>query len=264
MDAPTRAALLETAERHGILLIEDSPYRRVSPGTPLPTLKSMDRSRSVVHLGSFAKTVFPGARVGFAVADQQVVDASGRTGLLADELAKIKSMVTVNTSSLSQAAVAGALLAGDGRISEMNVEPAAYYGNAMRTTLRSLDARLLYGPPSRPGRALERTDRRFLPHGPRPLPGGQCGADPVGTGIRRHLDADELLLSAGRRPSGPPSLHQLSDDGRYRRGHRAARAVHRGAGLGVVNSRGKARQVTGNSNAQRPRTKPRMWGWTFR
>ncbi|WP_078652397.1 aminotransferase class I/II-fold pyridoxal phosphate-dependent enzyme [Streptomyces sp. NRRL F-525] len=142
MDAPTRAALLETAERHGILLIEDSPYRRVSPGTPLPTLKSMDRSRSVVHLGSFAKTVFPGARVGFAVADQQVVDASGRTGLLADELAKIKSMVTVNTSSLSQAAVAGALLAGEGRISEMNAEPAAYYGNAMRTTLRNLDARL--------------------------------------------------------------------------------------------------------------------------
>ncbi|WP_420309206.1 aminotransferase class I/II-fold pyridoxal phosphate-dependent enzyme [Streptomyces sp. YS-B37] len=142
MDAPTRAALLETAERHGILVIEDSPYRRVSPGTPLPTLKSMDRSRSVVHLGSFAKTVFPGARVGFAVADQQVVDASGLTGLLADELAKIKSMVTVNTSSLSQAAVAGALLAGEGRISEMNVEPAAYYGNAMRTTLRNLDARL--------------------------------------------------------------------------------------------------------------------------
>lgn len=142
MDAPTRAALLETAERHGILLIEDSPYRRVSPGTPLPTLKSMDRSRGVIHLGSFAKTVFPGARVGFAVADQQVVDASGRTGLLADELAKIKSMVTVNTSSLSQAAVAGALLAGDGRISEMNAKPAAYYGNAMRTTLRNLDARL--------------------------------------------------------------------------------------------------------------------------
>ncbi|XNR93785.1 aminotransferase class I/II-fold pyridoxal phosphate-dependent enzyme [Streptomyces sp. R-74717] len=142
LDAPTRAALLETAERHGILLIEDSPYRRVSPGTPLPTLKSLDRSRSVVHLGSFAKTVFPGARVGFAVADQQVVDDAGRTGLLAGELAKIKSMVTVNTSSLSQAAVAGALLAGDGRISVLNAEPAAYYGHAMQTTLRSLEASL--------------------------------------------------------------------------------------------------------------------------
>jgi len=142
MDLPTRHALLEAAERHGILLIEDSPYRRVSPGTPLPTLKSLDRARRVVHLGSFAKTVFPGARVGFAVADQQVVDDEGRTGLLAAELAKIKSMVTVNTSSLSQAAVAGALLAGDGLLSVLNAEPAAYYGDALRTTLRALDARL--------------------------------------------------------------------------------------------------------------------------
>ncbi|MFE3287743.1 aminotransferase class I/II-fold pyridoxal phosphate-dependent enzyme, partial [Streptomyces sp. NPDC059233] len=109
---------------------------------PLPTLKSLDRSRSVVHLGSFAKTVFPGARVGFAVADQRVVDDSGRTSLLADELAKIKSMVTVNTSSLSQAAVAGTLLAAGGRISELNSEAAAHYGEAMRATLAGLDAHL--------------------------------------------------------------------------------------------------------------------------
>lgn len=142
MDAPTRDALLELAERHGILLIEDSPYRRVSPGVPLPALKSLDRSRTVIHLGSFAKTVFPGARVGFAVADQRVVDDTGRTGLLADELARIKSMVTVNTSSLSQAAVAGTLLAAEGRISVLNADAATYYGNAMQTTLRNLDARL--------------------------------------------------------------------------------------------------------------------------
>jgi (S)-3,5-dihydroxyphenylglycine transaminase len=142
MDAASRAALLELAEHHGILVIEDSPYRRVSPGTPLPTLKSLDRSRTVVHLGSFAKTVFPGARVGFVVADQSVADDTGRIGLLADELAKIKSMVTVNTSSLSQAAVAGALLSAAGRISELNAEPAAHYGQAMSSTLRRLDLRL--------------------------------------------------------------------------------------------------------------------------
>ncbi|MFJ4790083.1 PLP-dependent aminotransferase family protein [Streptomyces sp. NPDC088794] len=142
MDAASRAALLELAEHHGILVIEDSPYRWVSPGTPLPTLKSLDRSRTVVHLGSFAKTVFPGARVGFVVADQSVADDTGRIGLLADELAKIKSMVTVNTSSLSQAAVAGALLSAAGRISELNAEPAAHYGQAMSSTLRRLDLRL--------------------------------------------------------------------------------------------------------------------------
>ncbi|MFF3325662.1 aminotransferase class I/II-fold pyridoxal phosphate-dependent enzyme [Streptomyces sp. NPDC002889] len=142
MSPENRTAVVELAARHGILVLEDSPYRMVSPGKPLPTLKSLDRTRTVVHLGSFAKTVFPGARVGFAVADQRVVDDCGRAGLLADELAKIKSMVTVNTSSLSQAAVAGTLLAAGGRVSELNTEAAAYYGDALRATLRSLDRHL--------------------------------------------------------------------------------------------------------------------------
>ncbi|MFK4071917.1 aminotransferase class I/II-fold pyridoxal phosphate-dependent enzyme [Streptomyces sp. NPDC029674] len=142
MGQRARTELLELAARHGILILEDSPYRLVSPGTPLPTLKSQDRAHTVVHLGSFSKTVFPGARVGFVIADQPVVDASGHTGLLADELAKIKSMVTVNTSSLSQAAVAGTLLAAGGRVSELNAAAATYYGDAMRATLRELDAHL--------------------------------------------------------------------------------------------------------------------------
>jgi (S)-3,5-dihydroxyphenylglycine transaminase len=38
--------------------------------------------------------------------------------------------------------VAGALLAAEGRISALNSDAAAYYGDAMRTTLRALDARL--------------------------------------------------------------------------------------------------------------------------
>ncbi|MYY81991.1 aminotransferase class I/II-fold pyridoxal phosphate-dependent enzyme [Streptomyces sp. SID335] len=145
MGPRARAELLELAARHGILIIEDSPYRLVSPGPPLPTLKSQDPAHTVVHIGSFSKTVFPGARVGFVVADQPVVDASGRTGLLADELAKIKSMVTVNTSSLSQAAVAGTLLAAGGKVSELNSAAAAYYGDAMRATLRELGAHLSPG-----------------------------------------------------------------------------------------------------------------------
>jgi (S)-3,5-dihydroxyphenylglycine transaminase len=139
MPGAAREELLDLADRQDILILEDSPYRLVSPGRQLPTLKSLDRQRRVVHLGSFAKTAFPGARVGFAVADQTVVQDDGRTGLLADELSKIKSMLTVNTSPLSQAAVAGMLLASGGRISALNTEAAGYYGNAMRCTLRELD-----------------------------------------------------------------------------------------------------------------------------
>lgn len=142
MGTEAREDLLELAERYDFLVLEDSPYRLVSPGTPLPTLKSRDRARRVVHLGSYSKTVFPGARVGFVIADQRVRDTAGGEHLLADELAKIKSMVTVNTSSLSQAAVAGALLGARGRLSQLNVRAAAHYGDAMRETLRQLDARL--------------------------------------------------------------------------------------------------------------------------
>jgi (S)-3,5-dihydroxyphenylglycine transaminase len=135
----TRGELLELAARHDILILEDSPYRMVSLGPHLPTLKSLDRRRNVVHLGSFAKTAFPGARVGFAVADQTVTDAAGHTSLLADELTKVKSMVTVNTSSLSQSVVAGMLLSCQGRLSELNTETAKYYAGAMRITLRELE-----------------------------------------------------------------------------------------------------------------------------
>jgi (S)-3,5-dihydroxyphenylglycine transaminase len=139
MPVETRHELLELAARHDILIVEDSPYRMVSPAPHLPTLKSLDRKCRVVHLGSFSKTAFPGARVGFAVADQPVTDATGRTSLLAAELVKIKSMVTVNTSPVSQAAIAGMLLACQGRVSELNKEPAAHYANAMRATLRQLE-----------------------------------------------------------------------------------------------------------------------------
>ncbi|MFJ7280382.1 aminotransferase class I/II-fold pyridoxal phosphate-dependent enzyme [Kitasatospora sp. NPDC098663] len=138
MSLANRHALLELAERLDLLVLEDSPYRLVSPGKQLPTLKSLDRDRRVVQLGSFSKTLFPGARVGYAIADQPVAGA----GLLADELTKLKSMITVNTSPLSQAAAAGMLLAGEGRLAEINTEATAHYEGAMRVTLKALDEHL--------------------------------------------------------------------------------------------------------------------------
>lgn len=139
MPVGTRHQLLDLAARHDFLIVEDSPYRMVSRVPHLPTLKSLDRQRRVIHLGSFSKSAFPGARVGFAVADQPVTGAAGRTGLLADELSKIKSMVTVNTPATSQAVIAGMLLACRGRISELNTDAAAYYDRAIQATLGRLD-----------------------------------------------------------------------------------------------------------------------------
>ncbi|MFE1196173.1 PLP-dependent aminotransferase family protein [Streptomyces olivaceoviridis] len=105
-----RRRLLRVAETEDLLILEDNPYGLFGrEGATFPTLKALDRSRSVIHLGSFAKTAFPGARVGYLVADQPVVTADGTTRPFAEELAKVKSMVTVNTAGVSQAMIGGLL-----------------------------------------------------------------------------------------------------------------------------------------------------------
>ncbi|WP_432108229.1 PLP-dependent aminotransferase family protein [Streptomyces sp. AA1529] len=110
MTLDARHALLDLAEREDLLLVEDNAYAFTAPeDDALPGLKALDTRRRVVHLGTFAKVGFPGARVGYAVADQRVGRAGG-TRSLARELADLKTMVTVNTSPLSQAVVGGLLL----------------------------------------------------------------------------------------------------------------------------------------------------------
>lgn len=142
MDLATRRALLEVAEREGILLLEDNPYGLFhgGEGTP-PALKALDTGRRVVYLGSFAKTVLPGARVGYAVADQRVRDAQGATGLFADQLSKIKSMVTVNTSPIAQAVVGGALLENAYSLDAANSREREVYRCNLRQVVDGLQTR---------------------------------------------------------------------------------------------------------------------------
>jgi (S)-3,5-dihydroxyphenylglycine transaminase len=133
LTVPLRQRLLEAAARLGLLLLEDNPYGMFHDGPPVPTLKALDTRRQVVYLGSYAKTGFPGARVGYVVADQRVTGRRGETGLLADELSKIKSMLTVNTSPLAQAVVGGKLLDHDCCLARANArETAVYVGNLRR------------------------------------------------------------------------------------------------------------------------------------
>ncbi|MFJ5921867.1 PLP-dependent aminotransferase family protein [Kitasatospora sp. NPDC092948] len=141
LDEAARRRLLEVAESTGVLLIEDNPYGFFGRHGPVrPTLKALDGDRrNVVYLGSFAKTCFPGARVGYVLADQQVAAPDGRIGLLADELAKLKSMTTVNTSALSQAVIGGMLLAGGLRLREANEPARQFYAHNMDVLLTELE-----------------------------------------------------------------------------------------------------------------------------
>lgn len=63
-----RPRILEIAQRHHVLLIEDNPYGLLGfDGDPLPAMRAMEET-GVVYLGSFSKTFAPGYRVGWAVA----------------------------------------------------------------------------------------------------------------------------------------------------------------------------------------------------
>ncbi|HYN20215.1 MAG TPA: PLP-dependent aminotransferase family protein [Thermoanaerobaculia bacterium] len=114
MSLEARRGLLQVAREHQVLIFEDNPYGMFSfDGEPLPTLKAMDKHRDVIYLGSFSKTLYPGLRAGYLVADQEVVSRDGRRTSLAAELSKIKSLTTVTSSPVAQA-VAGALLLENG------------------------------------------------------------------------------------------------------------------------------------------------------
>jgi DNA-binding transcriptional MocR family regulator len=61
-----RRALLEVAARVGFLVLEDDVYRELAfDGPPPPSLWSMDTEGVVVRLGSFAKSLAPGMRLGW-------------------------------------------------------------------------------------------------------------------------------------------------------------------------------------------------------
>nr|WP_042184970.1 PLP-dependent aminotransferase family protein [Kibdelosporangium sp. MJ126-NF4]CEL16421.1 putative aminotransferase [Kibdelosporangium sp. MJ126-NF4]CTQ90373.1 putative aminotransferase [Kibdelosporangium sp. MJ126-NF4] len=147
MDLATRRRLLDVAEQEDILLLEDNPYGLFHFGDHrTPTLKALDDRRRVVYLGSFAKSAVPGARVGYVVADQRVRDANGTITLLADELSKIKSMLTVNTSPIAQAVIGGRLLAGDGSLVPSNEATREHYERNVTQIIAGLAARFGEGP----------------------------------------------------------------------------------------------------------------------
>jgi (S)-3,5-dihydroxyphenylglycine transaminase len=122
-----RHQLLDLAHEQGLLLIEDNPYGIFAyEGERLPTLKSLDRRGDVLYIGTFSKTLLPGLRIGYAVADQPVVGAAPGV-LLADEMSKVKSLVSVTTSPLLQAIVGGTLIEHDFSLVEANRERLRHY-----------------------------------------------------------------------------------------------------------------------------------------
>jgi GntR family transcriptional regulator/MocR family aminotransferase len=76
MTLARRNALLAAAREHDLVVVEDDyEFETNYMGTPLPALKSLDREGRVLHIGSLSKSLMPGLRLGYVVADERLIAA---------------------------------------------------------------------------------------------------------------------------------------------------------------------------------------------
>jgi 2-aminoadipate transaminase len=74
MSLERRQALLRLSAERGIYVVEDSPYRRVRfEGESIPSLKALDTLGTVFYVGTFSKLMAPGLRVGWTVAEPDMI-----------------------------------------------------------------------------------------------------------------------------------------------------------------------------------------------
>lgn len=85
LSLPRRRRLIELANAHDLIVIEDTPYRHIRfAGQTLPTLKSLDTEGRVIHLGSFSKVLVPALRIGWAVAEPGLLQGLSLLKVAAD------------------------------------------------------------------------------------------------------------------------------------------------------------------------------------
>lgn len=133
LPAERRAAVVQIAEQHGVWVIEDDPYRELRYGPEPPDPVASHSREHVIYIGTLAKTVAPGLRVGWVLAPRSVVDICR----------PVKQSLDWNTSSIDQMAAAIYLENVDwGR---RTAELRTVYGQAMRAMLDGLGAMMPEG-----------------------------------------------------------------------------------------------------------------------
>jgi 2-aminoadipate transaminase len=88
-----RRRILELAEKHDFLILEDNPYGYISFEGPMPTpLKGLDKSGRVMYTSTFSKIVSPGMRIGWLVAHSEFIA----------KMVEAKSNISISTALPSQ------------------------------------------------------------------------------------------------------------------------------------------------------------------
>jgi 2-aminoadipate transaminase len=106
MSLERRKALVEMADRQGVIILEDDPYGQLRfAGEPLPSLTQLDLERFIentsqnryikgnsVYLSTFSKTLAPGLRVAWAVCPEEI----------AQQFVMAKQGTDLHTNALAQ------------------------------------------------------------------------------------------------------------------------------------------------------------------
>lgn len=89
-----RIKILEICKKHNVLIIEDNPYGELRfKGEDVPTIKSLDEEgETVLYCGSFSKVLSPGMRIGFACANEKLIE----------KMVVLKQVNDVHTNVFSQ------------------------------------------------------------------------------------------------------------------------------------------------------------------
>jgi len=157
-----RRRVIEIAARYQVPIVEDHIYARLRTREKTPSLKQLDRGNGVIQIDSFSKMAFPGLRVGWCIAPENVIE----------RLRLVKQTTDLHTDQLSQATLAEFIRRG-WLVRHLN-------------KMRALYTRRLA--------AIEKALERHLPEGARWTrpEGGMC----VWVELPAGFDASELLIHA--------------------------------------------------------------------
>ena len=74
MPLSRKKELMEAVRGSSLMIVEDSPYTELRyEGQRVPTLLSLDDEGRVIYLGSFSKILAPGFRIGWVIAEKDVI-----------------------------------------------------------------------------------------------------------------------------------------------------------------------------------------------
>lgn len=101
-----RQKLVDLAEQHNLLIIEDQPYRWLCEDEPPPMFQLLDKSKQVITLITFSKIFAPGLRLGTVIGAEDLLDplirAKQGTDLCTSELSQFLAKSYLENCEMSQ------------------------------------------------------------------------------------------------------------------------------------------------------------------